>query len=184
VGDRSGLETASERGAAADLRTRSIEVAPGTGIGERARAAIEGSDRSVHALVTEPAVPLPDWLPSVVPLVSDERDAGVVGARILSDDGALEEAGGILDDGRRRRRGEGDSDPDRPEYRFVQRVDFCSPPLLATRRDVFERLGGFDAGHRATADAVIDFSLRAGRSGVPVYYQPRARVVAMGSEAR
>jgi GT2 family glycosyltransferase len=63
-------------------------------------------------------------------------------------------------------------------------VDFCSPPLLATRRDLFERLGGFDERRAATADAVVDFSLRAGQSGAPVYYQPEARVVAMGNGLR
>jgi GT2 family glycosyltransferase len=95
--------------------------------------------------------------------------------------GTLKEAGGIVaPGGSHERLGEGDADPDRPRYRVVRRVDFCSPPLLATRRDLFERLGGFGEGRVAPADALVDFSLRAGRSGVPVHYQPQARVVALG----
>ena len=151
----------------------------------RARAAVESDDRRLQIFLTAPAVPLPDWLPSILALLGPERDAGVVGPRIVSRFGILEEAGGILAaDGRRERRGEGDANPDRPEYCFVQKVDFCSPPLLATKRDLFNRLGGFDKGPMAQSDALVDFSLRAGEAGAPVYYQPQARVVAIGNGDR
>jgi GT2 family glycosyltransferase len=97
--------------------------------------------------------------------------------------GFLEEAGGIVTaNGIRERRGAGDANPDRPEYCFVRRVDFCSPPLVATRRDLFDRLGGFEPG--PSADALVDYSLRAGEAGAPVYYQPEARVVAIGEGDR
>ena len=36
------------------------------------------------------------------------------------------------------------------------------------------------AGRPPGGDAVVDFSLRAGRNGAPVYYQPQARMVAVG----
>ena len=135
--------------------------------------------------VTAPAVPLPDWLPSILALFSRDERAGVVGTRVLSPIGSLEEAGGILAaDGSPRRRGEGDHNPDRPEYGFVKRVDFCSRPLLATTRDVFERLKGFNGGVVAPADALVEFSLRVGQAARPVYYQPDARVVRIGGADR
>jgi len=185
VGDPAALGAASEGAAAVGLRVRPIEVPSGSSLARRARAAAESSDRRLQVFVTAPALPLPDWLPSIVSLLGPDRDAGVVGARIVSRFGALEEAGGILAaDGTRERRGEGDANPDRPEYCFVKRVDFCSPPLLATKRDLFERLGGFDPGPLAPADALVDFSLRAGQAGAPVYFQPQARVVALGNGDR
>jgi GT2 family glycosyltransferase len=55
--------------------------------------------------------------------------------------------------------------------------------MLATTRDLFERLGGFPEESGAPADALVDFSLRAGRTGAPVHYQPQARVVTIGSES-
>jgi hypothetical protein len=181
VGDPAALGPASERAAAAGARVRPIEVAAGANLAQRARAASEATDQPVQVFVAAPSVPLPGWLPSIRALFSGDRNPGVVGTRIVSRFGALEEAGGILAaDGSRRRRGEGDSNPDRPEYRFVQPVDFCSPPLLATRGDLFDRLGGFREGPVTPADAVVDFSLRAGRTGAPVYYQPHARVVTLG----
>jgi hypothetical protein len=185
VGDAAVVGAASERASAAGLRLRAIEVARGASLSRRARAAAESNSRRLQIFVTAPAVPLPDWLPSILPLLGPDRDAGVVATRTLSRFGALEEAGGILAaDGTRERRGEGDVNPDRPQYCFLQRVDFCSPPLLATRRDVFERLGGFDREPLAPADALVDFSLRAGHAGAPVYYQPLARVVAIGNGER
>lgn len=185
VDDSATLGPASERLAATGVRVRPIEVSPGASLAHRARMATEASDQRVHAFVTAPALPLPGWLPSILGLFSGDRDPGVVGTRILSPIGALAEAGGVLAaDGSRRRWGEGDENPDRPEYCFVRRVDFCSPPLLATRRDLFERVGGFDERHRAPAEALVDFSLRAGQAGAPVYYQPHARVVAIGGGNR
>jgi hypothetical protein len=181
IADPAKLRAASEQAAAVDVRVRPIEVPTGASLAQRARIATEATDRGIQIFVTAPALPLPDWLPSILALFSPDRDAGVVGTRILSSDGTLEEAGGILaPGGLRKRRGEGDNDPDRPEYCFVKRVDFCSPPLLATRRDLFERLAGFDERRVTPAEALVDFSLRAGQAGAPVYYQPQARVVAIG----
>jgi hypothetical protein len=185
VGTTAALERASERATASDLRTRLIEVSAGASFAQRARAADVGNDDLIRIFVTAPAVPLPDWLPSMLALFTRNQDAGVVGARIVSRFGALEEAGGIVAaDGSRRRRGEGDQDPDRPEYCFVKRVDFCSAPLLATRQDLFRRLQGLHEGDVAAADALADFSLRASQAGAPVYYQPQARVVRIGDADR
>ncbi len=185
VGDPATLGPASEWASAAGVPLRQVEAPAGTAVARRAQAAAKSSDRRLQLFLTAPAVPLPGWLPSILALLGPERDAGVVGARIVSRFGVLEEAGGILAaDGTRDRRGEGDANPDRPEYCFVQRVDFCSPPLVATRRDLFDRLGGFDQGAVAPADALVDFSLRAGQAGAPVYYQPQARVVAIGNGDR
>jgi hypothetical protein len=178
VGTGEELEPAHDL-SAAGVRPREVEVERGATLRRRAAAALEAAGGRVCVFVTAPAVPLPEWLPSMAALFTEDDAAGIVGPRILRADGTLEEAGGIVGtDGARQRRGEGDNDPDRPEYRFVRRVDFCSPPLLATRRELFERLDGFDDRRPTAVEAVIDFSLRAGESGAPVYYQPHARVVA------
>ncbi|MEK6250794.1 MAG: sulfotransferase [Actinomycetota bacterium] len=185
IADAATLEAASERSAAAGVQVRQIEAAAGASLAQRARLATEASANKFQVFVTAPGLALPDWLPSILTLFARNQDAGVVGTRILSPFGDLEEAGGVLAaDGSRRRRGEGDQNPDRPEYCFVQRVDFCSAPMLATTREVFERLGGFGDGGVAPGDALVDFSLRAGKAGASVYYQPKARVVRIGEADR
>ena len=158
AGDSSTLGPASERAAAAGVPLREVEAPAGTSVARLAHAAAKGSERRLQVFLTAPAVPLPGWLPSMLALLGPERDAGVVGARIVSRFGFLEEAGGILADGKRERRGEGDANPDRPEYCFVRRVDFCSPPLLATKRELFDRLGGVEGGGVSPDDALVDFS--------------------------
>jgi hypothetical protein len=185
IGEAATLAPATARAAASGVRLRAIDAAPGASVAERARTAIAGADHRLHVFVTAPGVPLPNWLPSLLALFSTERNAGVVGARILTSLGSLAEAGGSLaPDGSHRHRGAGDHDPDRPEYRYVRRVDFCSPPLLATSREVFERNGGFDGDGTPPAEAAVAFALRAGRAGAAVYYQPQARVIALGSASR
>ena len=155
----------------------------GANLAERARAAAAAGDHRIQAFVTAPAIPLEGWLPPILSLFSRDEDAGVIGARTVSGDGTLRAAGGVLaSSGTPQCRGEGDHDPDSPEYCFVKRVDFCSPPLLVTTRDVFERLAGFDERRATPAEAMLDFSLRAGRTGAHVYYQPHARLVALGDE--
>lgn len=185
VGDPGALEKTILPSTADGLQVRQVEAGVGASLAERARLATEASDNDFQVFVTAPGLTLPDWLPSILTLFARNQDAAVVGTRIVSRFGELEEAGGVLTaDGTRRRRGEGDDNPDRPEYCFVRRVDFCSSPLVATTRGLFERLGGFAEGGVVPADALVDFSLRAGRIGSPVYYQPQARVVSIGERDR
>jgi hypothetical protein len=182
VGDASAIGRAEH---AAGVEVQPVEVPASASLAQRARKAAKAADGRVQIFVTAPAVPLPDWLPSMLALFEADQDVGVVGTRILSRTGTLEEAGGVLSaDGSRTRRGSGDHDPDRPAYCCVRRVDFCSPPMLATTRDLFKRLGGLDDGRAAPTDALIDFSLRTRQTTSHVYYQPQARVVAIGDEGR
>ena len=111
AGDSSTLGPATERAAAAGVRLREVEAPTGTSLTRLAHAAAKGSDRRLQVFLTAPAVPLPGWLPSMLGLLGTEPDAGVIGARIVSRFGFLEEAGGILAGGKRERRGEGDAEP-------------------------------------------------------------------------
>ena len=178
VGEGSVLASAGEALGDAGARLEPIEAPGGASLADRARAGSQGTG-AIQVLVTDPALPLPGWLPSLLALLAPGRGAGVAGARVLSPAGSLQEAGGVIAaDGSRQRWGAGDSNPDRPRYRFVRRVDFCSPPLLAARSELFERLEGLGTGD--PDEAVIDFSLRASRAGAQVLYQPQARVVRIG----
>jgi GT2 family glycosyltransferase len=121
---------------------------------------------------------LPGWLPPLLRTFGDFPDAGAAGGRLLNADGTLQEAGGIVfGDGSAAKFGYGDPEADAPLYGYVREVDYVSGALLATPRDLFDELGGFDSlyGFGFYDDDDYCFALR--EAGRRVYYQPESVVV-------
>jgi GT2 family glycosyltransferase/glycosyltransferase involved in cell wall biosynthesis len=121
---------------------------------------------------------VPDgWLDRLLETARAFDDAGAVGAKLVFPDGSIQEAGGIVwNDGSAVNYGRWD-DPDAPQYNFVREVDYCSAACLLVRRDLFERLGGFDIRYAPAfyEDTDLCFGLR--DMGYAVYYQPRCEIV-------
>jgi GT2 family glycosyltransferase len=119
----------------------------------------------------------PGWLDKLVSTFEQKPDAGLVGSRLIYPDGRQQEAGAIIfKDGSAWNYGHLD-DPYKPQYSYLREPDYVSGAALAIRRDLFERLGGFDE-HFAPGyyeDADLAFRVRA--AGYRVYYQPLSRVV-------
>jgi GT2 family glycosyltransferase/glycosyltransferase involved in cell wall biosynthesis len=119
----------------------------------------------------------PGWLDALLETIDSAEDVGAVGCRLLFPDGRLQEAGGIIwRDGTGANYGRGD-DPEAPPYTFRREVDYCSGSALMVRRDLFERVGGFDPRFAPAyyEDTDLCFSLR--ELGYRVLYEPRAVVV-------
>jgi len=116
------------------------------------------------------------WLPPSLELIRRE-DVGAVGPKLVYHDRTLQEAGGIIwNDGAGWNYGRGD-DYDKPEYSYVREVDYCSGACLLVKRELFEKLGGFDERFKPAycEDADLCFSLR--NLGYKVMYQPMSVVV-------
>ncbi|HZG52849.1 MAG TPA: glycosyltransferase, partial [Pyrinomonadaceae bacterium] len=134
--------------------------------------------RGEHLVFLKPdAVVLPGWLTHLRETAAGDPLAGAVGSMFLSADGRVQEAGaGVWRNGAAFHYGRGVS-PDDRRYNFAREVDYCSGASLLVRRELFERLGGFDRRYAPASyqDVDICFGLRS--LGYKVVYQPMSRVI-------
>lgn len=130
----------------------------------------------------------PDWCDALCEQAL-RPDVGAVGARLLYPDGTIQHAGVVL----RERYGfaahEGVGEPVQfggylGRYTFVREAAAVTGACLATRREVFEALGGFDSAALPVEGNDIDYCLRARAAGLKVIYTPYATLHHLESKSR
>lgn len=121
---------------------------------------------------------VPDrWLERLVETFERNPQAGMVGVQLVYPDGRLQEAGGIVwRDGSAWNCGR-DGDPDRPEFRYLREVDYCSGACLAVERTLFEKVGRFSDEFAPAYYEDVDLAFKIRAAGRTVLYQPAVRVV-------
>ncbi len=158
----------------AGLRVVRNEISLGY-VGSRNRGAAVARGAHLVFLNNDTTVS-PGWLGALVETAEADAEVGAVGSMLLSPDGRVREAGGIVSrDGASLRHGRGQS-PDDRRLNFAREVDYCSGASLLVRRELFERLGGFDARYAPACyeDADLCFGVRS--LGFKVVYQPLSRL--------
>ena len=119
----------------------------------------------------------PNWLSSLMETFRVHPEAGLVGAKLLTPSGRLQEAGALVyRDGSARHYGRTD-DPNRPEYNYVREVDYCSGACVMVPREIFFSCGGFDRRFSPAYYEDTDLAFAIRRAGKRVLYQPKAEVV-------
>ncbi|MFA5114045.1 MAG: glycoside hydrolase family 99-like domain-containing protein [Candidatus Margulisiibacteriota bacterium] len=120
---------------------------------------------------------LPGWLDRLLKTFATYPAAGLVGAKFLSPDGRLLEAGGIVwRDGSAANYGRGD-DPGRPEYNYAREVDYCSGACVMLPRALFLAVGKYDVNYSPAYYEDVDLAFKVRSAGKKVYYQPNAEIV-------
>lgn len=128
----------------------------------------------------------PGWLEALAGQAA-RPDVGAVGARLLYPDGRVQHAGVVVGMGGAAGHVLAGLDGDQPGYGamavLTREVSAVTGACLATRRDVFERLGGFDESLGLDLNDV-DYCLRARAAGLRVLYEPAAELVHHESPSR
>ena len=119
----------------------------------------------------------PNCIESLVTVLQSKR-VGAVGSKLIYPQGSLQEAGGIVwqdasgwNYGRQ-------NNAFAPEYNYLRPVDYCSGASLMVKKEVFDRLNGFE-GSFAPAyyeDTDLCFAIRH-QLGLEVIYQPKSEVI-------
>ena len=110
-------------------------------------------------------------------VITSSPKAGAVGGKLVDHDGRLQEAGAVIwRNGVTSGYGQG-NDPFKPEYMFVREVDYCSGAFLLTPRELFLRLGRFDAAFKPAYFEDADYCLRLKQEGYKVLFAPGALVI-------
>jgi GT2 family glycosyltransferase len=121
-------------------------------------------------------VVLPGWLTALVETAERDETAGAVGSMFLYPDGRIQEAGAIVwSNGEAFHYGWGRSPEDR-RFTFAREVDYCSGASLLIRRELFERLGGFDRRYAPAYYEDTDLCMGVRSLGYRVVYQPHSRL--------
>jgi GT2 family glycosyltransferase/Flp pilus assembly protein TadD/2-polyprenyl-3-methyl-5-hydroxy-6-metoxy-1,4-benzoquinol methylase len=119
-------------------------------------------------------IPLKGWLKALVSEVEAYPEVGIVGSKLLYEDGTIQHAGVVLN------RAEGlpyhiykGFSGDSPVVNQRREYQVVTAACLLIRRSLFMELGGFDEGFRNGFEDV-DLCLKAGERGSHVVYQPRS----------
>lgn len=120
---------------------------------------------------------LPFSLRAAVDRLDSTPQAGVVGGRIVTLDGRLQEAGSVVwNHGGTDGYGRGD-DPMSGAYLFPREVDYCSGVFFLTPRELFERFGGYDLLFTPAYYEESDFCFRIREHGFKTLYEPDCLVI-------
>lgn len=121
--------------------------------------------------------PLQGWLEALVEMAEGNLSIGAAGSRLVYPDGRLQEAGGLIfQDGSGWNFGRFE-DPLSPAFADPAEVDYCSGAALLVRKDVFERLGGFDRRYAPAYYEDTDLCFGVRSLGLKVMYCPDSTVI-------
>ena len=140
------------------------------------KAAKKARGKYLHFLNNDTQVTF-GWLDELLKIYQNFPDCGLVGSKLIYEDGSLQEAGGIVwKDATAWNYGKFDNSL-LSKYNHVREVDYCSGASLMVETQVFNKVGMFDERYAPAycEDSDLAFSIR--QEGLKVYYQPSSVVI-------
>lgn len=106
----------------------------------------------------------------------DKENTGIIGPKVLSFDGTLQEAGCCLhSDGSGEFVGFG-YHPEEPRFNYKREVEYVSGVALFMSKENFVEIGGFDSRYSPAYCEDADLCLKIRKYGKKIYYEPRATI--------
>jgi len=119
----------------------------------------------------------PFWLDELIKAFSLFPDAGLVGSKLLNEDGTLQDGGGMIwPDGSPWLAGRG-ANPKDPRFNYTRSVDYVSGASICIPRFSWEKLKGFDEQFSPAYYEDTDLATRIRQSGKKVYYVGTSEVI-------
>jgi GT2 family glycosyltransferase/glycosyltransferase involved in cell wall biosynthesis len=156
---------------------RVIENNENRGFGEASNQGAAQARGKFLVFLNNDTIVLPGWLDALVETAERDPRIGAVGPLFLHPDGKIQEAGSIVwNDGTALRYGWGASAEDR-RFTFSRDVDYCSGASLLIRKELFDRLDGFDSRFAPAYYEDVDICFGVRSLGYRVIFQPAARII-------
>jgi len=126
-------------------------------------------------IVLNPDMSFPaDWLLQFVAPFERDKQIGVVGCKLLYEDGRVQHAGGLVKYGAALVENFGQGEPDDGRWDEGYEAEFVTGAALAARREVIEQPGGFDAAFFPGYFEDVDLCYRARQAGWRIWYEGQA----------
>ncbi|GAB2191906.1 hypothetical protein MAH1_35150 [Sessilibacter sp. MAH1] len=139
--------------------------------------AVKSADGNYVVLLNNDTNVQSGWLESLLKAIENDASIGLVGPKLLFDDGILQEAGGIVwNDASGWNFGRG-QDSSAPEFNYRREVDYISGACLLFRKSLWDKVGGFDDRFRPAYYEDTDLAFQVRALGLKVVYQPQSTVV-------
>lgn len=103
-------------------------------------------------------------------------DAGLVGSKLLNEDGTLQEAGGIVWSSCAPWNVGNGQNPNKPEFNYIREADYLSGAALCIRKDVWEEVEGFSEYLVPAYFEDTDIAFKVREAGYKTLYVPHSQV--------
>lgn len=118
-----------------------------------------------------------DWLKPLLGVMKTDCKVGLVGPKLIYENGWLQEAGGIIWKDASAWNFGNRSNPELAEYNYIKEVDFISGACIMIRKELWEEIGGFDERFAPAYYEDVDLAFEVRKHGFKVVYQPLSNVV-------
>jgi GT2 family glycosyltransferase len=134
-------------------------------------------------LLNNDSEPNSGFVLNAMEVMQSHEDAAVVGSTLISSDGKLQAAGGMVgSDGTCRHWGDSD-DKKLSKYRYTRKIDYVPFAAVLVRNSELKKIGGFDEIFAPAYYEDVDFAFQMREIGKSVYISSESTIFHFGSKS-